>query len=185
MVCPVRPPAPRCRGNYPPQQIHGGSTRPIPTARKENPMRWNGRTIWLLLSVLLVVATLTWAATPPAPKVSSFAPAKETVVRRISTSPNSTRPWLARRNIRMRVEGGNIAQDANTLIVVAQALGLHDQDNKYKDPAAALVGAARQWRPPRISTPQRRPWPSQPAAAGQIKTAGASSRGNDWLRWSN
>ena len=36
-----------------------------------------------------------------------------------------------------------ISQGANTLIVIALALGLHDQDSKYKASASALIEAAR------------------------------------------
>ena len=36
-----------------------------------------------------------------------------------------------------------IAKSANTLVVIALALGLHDEDNKYKASAAALIKAAQ------------------------------------------
>jgi len=37
-----------------------------------------------------------------------------------------------------------VAQDASALAVIALALGLHDQDNPYRDKAASIVEAARQ-----------------------------------------
>ncbi len=37
-----------------------------------------------------------------------------------------------------------IARDANTLVLIALALGLHDQDNQYKKSAGAMMQAAQQ-----------------------------------------
>lgn len=40
-------------------------------------------------------------------------------------------------------EAAKLTQDANTLVVVALALGLHDQDSKYKSNASAVLKAAQ------------------------------------------
>ncbi len=75
-----------------------------------------------------------------APKVSTFAPAKDLV--------GQADKYLAELDQTVASEGDykdgteKIARDANTLIVVALALGLHDQDSKYKASAGAMVKAA-------------------------------------------
>jgi glutathione S-transferase len=39
---------------------------------------------------------------------------------------------------------GKVSRDANTLVLIALALGLHDKDNQYKAAAPAMVKAAQQ-----------------------------------------
>ncbi len=41
-------------------------------------------------------------------------------------------------------EAAKLSQDANTLVVIALALGLHDQESKYKANASALMKAAQE-----------------------------------------
>lgn len=75
-----------------------------------------------------------------APKISSFAPAEDLV--------NQVDYFVQRLDRAVEVEedyldsAGKIAKDSNTLIVVALALGLHDQENKYKSRAGALMQAS-------------------------------------------
>ena len=73
-------------------------------------------------------------------KVSSFAPAEDLV--------NQVDYYVGRLEDAVQLEedyqdsAGKIAKDSNTLIVIGLALGLHDQDNKYKSRAGALMQAA-------------------------------------------
>jgi hypothetical protein len=75
-------------------------------------------------------------------KVSTFAPAKditrqvEYYLERVEESVESEETYND------SVE--KIAKDSNTLVVLALALGLHDEDNEYKASAGALLKAAQQ-----------------------------------------
>jgi cytochrome c556 len=75
-----------------------------------------------------------------APKVSTFAPAEDLA--------NQADKYLDELEQTVATEADykdgqdKIARDANTLIVVALALGLHDQDSKYKASAGAVTKAA-------------------------------------------
>lgn len=81
------------------------------------------------------------AADEAAPKVSTFAPAEDL----------AGQAELYIKGLEKCVESADeykdgqekIAKDSNTLIIIALALGLHDQDSKYKAPAAAIVKAAQ------------------------------------------
>jgi hypothetical protein len=84
-------------------------------------------------------------AMPPAPKVSTFAPAEDLVyqvnqyvkhLEKITASEDEYKDSIGEENNR-------VANDANALVVLALALGLHDQDNQYKAQAGALIKAAR------------------------------------------
>jgi hypothetical protein len=74
-------------------------------------------------------------------KISSFAPAEELVtqadkyMKQINGAVESGDAY--------KDDEGRIKKNANTLAVIALALGLHDEDNKYKASASALVKAAR------------------------------------------
>ena len=74
------------------------------------------------------------AAMPPAPKVSTFAPAADLAnqadqyIKSLAASVSSEEDYKDNQS--------KIATDSNTLIVVALALGLHDQDSGYKEQAA-------------------------------------------------
>ncbi len=77
---------------------------------------------------------------PPAPKVSTFAPAKDLA--------GQAEKYI--KDLEKAVSGDDdfkyiqekIAKEANTLIVISLALGLHDQPNQYKDRAGAIMQAA-------------------------------------------
>ena len=76
------------------------------------------------------------------PKVSSYAPAEDLV--------NQADQYIKELGKVVDNEGDyndrqdKLAKDSNTLVVVALALGLHDQPNKYKDSAGALIKAAQE-----------------------------------------
>ncbi len=75
-------------------------------------------------------------------KISSFAPAQDLVnqMTRYLTELNKA---VANEQEYKDLPEGKFARDTNTVIVLAQVLGMHDQDNKYKASAAALMAAAK------------------------------------------
>jgi hypothetical protein len=92
---------------------------------------------------LAVICTFTGLqSSEPAPKVSTFAPADDLagqVDQYIEALKKSTAD-----EEEYGLDKDKIARDANTLVVVALSLGMHDQPNKYKASAAALLKAAGQ-----------------------------------------
>jgi hypothetical protein len=99
------------------------------------------------LGLGLMILVFTGAADPPeAPKVSTFAPAED-LVREADKYIGELAGAIA------AVESGEekyddtkekIEKDSNALIIVALCLGMHDQDNKYKPQAGALLKAAQE-----------------------------------------
>lgn len=112
----------------------------------------------ILLSVLGITIALTFVvgcpiavaqqveikdAPPPPkpPKVSSFAPAKDLAdqvdkyIKDIETTLESEQEYKDSEN--------KIGRCTNTLAVIALCLGMHDEDNKYKSRAAALIKASQ------------------------------------------
>ena len=81
-------------------------------------------------------------AAPEAPEVSTFAPAEDLAneadryIEELERCVADEEDYNDSKN--------KIAQDSNTLIVIALALGLHDRPSKYKDSAGALIKAARE-----------------------------------------
>jgi hypothetical protein len=100
-----------------------------------------------LLSVALfavacsLVAQNVAKAEDAAPKVSTFAPAKDLA--------SQADEYIGDLEECVATEGDykdgqeKIAKDSNTLIIIALALGMHDEDNKYKAPAGAIIKAAK------------------------------------------
>ena len=83
---------------------------------------------------------------PPAPKVSTFAPAEDLAnqvdqyikdLEKIVATEDEYKDSISEST-------NKVANDANTLVVIALALGLHDQESKYKAQAGALIKAAQQ-----------------------------------------
>ena len=67
-----------------------------------------------------------------------------------------------------------IAKDANTLMILALALGLHDGENVYKANSVTLIGAARAVAAAKDFESARKAVAAvRDAAAGKIKTAGS------------
>jgi hypothetical protein len=101
-------------------------------------MRW---TTWLLLGTLVGVAALPAVGlAADAPKVSTFAPAEDLA--------GQVDEYIQGFEEAVKAEGdfadaqSKIAKDANTLVVIVLALGMHDADNPYKAAAPAMVKAA-------------------------------------------
>jgi hypothetical protein len=88
-----------------------------------------------------VVETDTAAAPAADGKISSYAPAADLegqvvyYIERVGKSLKDPEDYEDKQD--------RIARDANTLAVLALALGLHDEDNKYKVAAPALLKAAQ------------------------------------------
>lgn len=82
------------------------------------------------------------AAPPPAPPVSSIAPAKDLeelvpdYVKDLEEAVESEEAY--------KEEAEQMAKEANALCVLALTLGLHDEDNKFQKAAPALLKAAQQ-----------------------------------------
>lgn len=84
---------------------------------------------------------LAQAADEAAPKVSTFAPAED-LAGQAEKYIKDLEPCVAS-EADYKDNKEKLAKDSNTLIIIALALGLHDQDSKYKAPAAAIVKAAQ------------------------------------------
>jgi len=85
-------------------------------------------------------------AMPPAPKVSIFAPAEDLDNQVDQYIKDLERIVATEEEYKDSIgESTNkIANDSSTLAVIALALGLHDQESKYKVQAGALMKAARE-----------------------------------------
>jgi hypothetical protein len=81
------------------------------------------------------------APMPAAPKVSTFAPAKDLAAEADRYIKGLAKSVANEEDYKDDV--GKIAKDSNTLIIIALALGLHDQESKYQAGAGALMKAAQ------------------------------------------
>lgn len=93
------------------------------------------------LSGPLFTTVENFGQTPPeAPKVSAFAPAED-LVRQLEKYVDGLEKIVTDEE-EFKDGKDKIAKDANTLIVIALALGLHDEPNKYQAHAPAVMAAA-------------------------------------------
>ena len=94
------------------------------------------------LAILATAGAALAADMPEAPKVSAFAPVKD-----LSAQVAS---YLDKLDEAVKTEAeykdteGKVTKDANTLILIALALGLHDEENPYKEAAPGLMKAAQE-----------------------------------------
>ena len=77
---------------------------------------------------------------PPAPKVSMFAPAEDLTIQADKYIRKLEKAIVDDDEFQYIQE--KIAKVSNTLVVIALALGLHNEPNKYQDRAGALIQAA-------------------------------------------
>lgn len=102
--------------------------------------RW-GSLVGLAVVAACLVGSGLAAEPPAAPKVSTFAPAQDLVsqvdyyLERLEATVESESEY--------KDSADKVAKDASTLAVIGLALGLHDEDNKYKNAAPALIKAAQ------------------------------------------
>ncbi|MCE5266543.1 MAG: hypothetical protein LLG00_01475 [Planctomycetaceae bacterium] len=98
----------------------------------------------LVLMVILVAYSPVLAGDAPAmptpPKVSTFAPADD-LVRQADLYIAGLEKSVADEE-EYKDGKDKIAKDSNTLIVIALALGLHDEDSQYKAQSGAIMKAA-------------------------------------------
>jgi len=136
------------------------------------------RNLGALVAVVSVVAVMAWAlaAEPPAaPKVSTFAPAKD-VVSQIDAYMERLQESVASEEEFKEAEA-KLAKDANTMILLALAAGLHDEDNKYKAAAPAIFKAAQELA-------QAKGFAAAQAGVAKVKKSLDSSEGNPAdLKW--
>ncbi len=93
------------------------------------------------LAVLCMLSIVPVVSAADAPKVSSYAPAEDLANQADAYIKELEKVVSSEDEFK---EGKDkIAKDANTLTVIALALGLHDQDNKYKASAGALIKASQ------------------------------------------
>lgn len=96
------------------------------------------RPVLVLLCMMCVVPL--WGAAPEPVKVSAFA-SVEDLKAQIDQYMGRIEESLADADA-FEAGATRITKDANTLIVLALSLGLHDEDNKLKASAPALIDAA-------------------------------------------
>jgi CRISPR/Cas system-associated endonuclease Cas3-HD len=95
----------------------------------------------VILAAVAVFVALGSRLNAEAPKVSAFAPAKDL--------ESQVSKYLDRMDEGVKTEEeyrdaeGRIAKDANTMVLIALALGLHDQENQYQAAAPAMIKAAQ------------------------------------------
>lgn len=137
--------------------------------------RWNWLVVVMAVVALFAIAGLAMAEPPATPKVSTFAPAEDLV--------GQVDYYLERLGESVATEAefkdaeGKIERDANTMALLALALGLHDTDNKYKAAAPAMVKAAQDTAAAKDFTAAKQAVDNLKKAA----TAGGGAAGE--LRW--
>ena len=120
----------------------------------------------------------TAAARPPAgaidAKISSYAPAAELVAQVDDYIKEIEEGVKTEKDFNDNKEAVN--RDANTLIPLALALGLHDTDNKYKTAAPAILDAAKKLA-------AAKEYAEVKAAADDLKKALNSNGNSAALKW--
>jgi hypothetical protein len=98
---------------------------------------------WLSTFLFMTVlsATIVAVAGAAEPDVSTYAPAADLANQADQFIKELDKSVASEDDYKEAVD--KIAKDSNTLIVIALALGLNDQDSKYKKSAGAIVKAAQ------------------------------------------
>ena len=128
-----------------------------------------------IIAVLGVFMAQVQAHAADAPKVSTFAPAED-LARQADKFIESMKNTVASQEEYNDSEG-KIGRDSNTLVVIALALGLHDQNNKYKARAGALMKAAQNVAATKDYASAKK------AVAALEKVAAANGKAGDKLKW--
>jgi hypothetical protein len=144
--------------------------------KKETLMSSMTRWCWSVGLVVAFAAVVSAIAAEPsaAPKVSTFAPSKdiataiEKYMKRLEDAVQSAEEYKDAET--------SVPKDANTLILLALAAGLDDQDNAYKAPAPSLLKAAQ-------GVAQAKDYALAKAAVGELKKATESKSNPSQLKW--
>ncbi len=118
----------------------------LPQVEGEQGMMWSRRLVWAQGSLLccLLIGWLAASAEPPAEEVnrkpSSYAPAKD-LEYQVSFFLDRIKEDLEN-EAQYDTHAKRVVKDANTIAVLALVLGKHDDDNRFKRPATAVIKAA-------------------------------------------
>ena len=126
-----------------------------------------------VLGALLALNPAPSSADDEAPKVSTFAPAKDLATQADWYIKDLEKIVASEDEYKDGAE--KVAKEANTLVVVALALGLHDEDSKYKESAGGLVKAAQELA-------ATKDFASAQKAVAAVKAA-AESKSDVKLKW--
>ncbi len=137
--------------------------------------RWVGLLgLGLAVGMVWMVARAGAGEPPAPPKVSSFAPAKDVA--------SEVQKYIKRLEDAVANEADykdaetTVPKDANTLILLALAAGLHDEDNAYKAAAPAMIKAAQ-------AVAAAKDYASAKAAVDELKKAAESKGDASNLKW--
>ena len=83
------------------------------------------------------------AVMPAAPKISTFAPADDLAAQLAKYVADLAKVTATEEEYKEIPDEKKIARDSNTAALLALALGMHDQENKYKANAGAIIAAAQ------------------------------------------
>ena len=125
---------------------------------------------------LALVALGGWAisAPPEAPKVSTYAPAED-LAAQWKESLKGLKASVADAD-QYKDDQEKIAKEANALVLVALALGLHDEPNAYQKSAAAMIKGAQ-------GLAAANTFPAAGAAVAALENAGAAGADAAKLKW--
>ncbi len=125
-------------------------------------------------ALVMCVAMFAQAVPPEASKVSTFAPAADLssqLVEYVAALEECVASADAFKDF-----GSKIDKDANTVAVIALALGLSDEDNKYKKAAPAIIKASQ-------AIAAAEGYEATKAAVDELKAAMTSEGDPDTLKW--
>jgi hypothetical protein len=129
-----------------------------------------GLAVMMLLAAVVAVA----ATMPEPPRVSTFASTEDLIgqlreyVSELEESVESKNDYLDAKE--------KLAKDADTVLLIALALGLHDEDNKFKQAAPGLVKTA-------AKVAKATDFEAAKAAVQAVKEAGGSKGDPSQLSW--
>ncbi|MBM4003322.1 MAG: cytochrome c [Planctomycetes bacterium] len=101
----------------------------------------NARSIACCSSILFAVFAASLTAWDSAAKPSAYAPAND-LIRQLEAMVKRMGEDLSAEADYGEDQQGRIVKDANTVIVIGQVLGVHDQDHRLKGSAAGIISAA-------------------------------------------
>ncbi len=118
----------------------------------------NSATRWVFVSTILTCAAVSAVAAPPeAPPVSKIAKADDLLgqvdyyLERLEDAVESEKEYGE--------SAEKVVKDANTMILIALALGLHDEDNKFKAAAPAMLKTSQELAAVKDYEAAKKAWP--------------------------